>query len=224
MKNNGLKADGYSKWIPPEINEENILWILNEYVIKTPSYGTSKKSRDLFNFYGYTDAQEYKNLYDELLKNMDTDNVAFCNSYEDLKNSILNHPIMCFLDATPIPTAEVVLCYAGSNSEDKLFKNCFPELKVDAKGKKNLERQSEAEFNRNIVYIDKLFAHIRNAFAHGSFADVVYNGETYFFLQDENNNGYISARMLLKETTLKEWLCVLERHRSKAEKTCEELG
>lgn len=51
--------------------------------------------------------------------------------------------------------------------------------------------------------IESLFRAIRNSIAHGSFSRYTLNKCTYYFF--ENEDGYVKARINVKEQTLLEW-------------------
>jgi hypothetical protein len=62
--------------------------------------------------------------------------------------------------------------------------------------------------HRTFLEIDGLFRHLRNAIAHGYCARVKRgkNGrEPFWFLQDVNTNGMISARIYVSSETLTSW-------------------
>lgn len=71
-----------------------------------------------------------------------------------------------------------------------------------------------------VIYTDgetsmaTLFKSIRNAFAHGSFAIRTVKGEHYYCLEnrkpDEINPPEIRARIVLKETTMLEWIKIVK--------------
>ena len=62
-----------------------------------------------------------------------------------------------------------------------------------------------------------IFYHLRNAFAHGRFNVTECNGEQLFFFEDrsprldkEKNTYPISARMILRKSTLLKWIEIIE--------------
>lgn len=68
-------------------------------------------------------------------------------------------------------------------------------------------------YNDEKTKIESLFSAIRNALAHGSFNCKSYNGtKIYFFL---NYDGYRKAQIVLHETTLLNWISVIENGYSK---------
>lgn len=99
----------------------------------------------------------------------------------------------------------VYLCSPGLPGVAKRVK----ELKEFAPGeakKKGKKRQNKSEFHR----LDAVFRHLRNAFAHGRFCRLENaSGDAVWALQDSNSRGKVTARLLIKESTLDEWLKLL---------------
>ena len=63
-------------------------------------------------------------------------------------------------------------------------------------------------YNDEKTKMESLFSAIRNALAHGSFNCKSYNGTMiYFFL---NYDGYKKAQIVLHETTLLNWVSIIE--------------
>jgi len=63
--------------------------------------------------------------------------------------------------------------------------------------------------NKNNQFIST-FYHIRNAIAHGRFNIQYYQGEKIYVVEDQTNE-YITARMILRERTLLNWIDIIER-------------
>lgn len=62
--------------------------------------------------------------------------------------------------------------------------------------------------------LNALFYHIRNSFAHGRF-DVVKSEADSIFVMEDVNKKNVSARMVLKESTLLNWIDIIEHGESK---------
>ena len=87
------------------------------------------------------------------------------------------------------------------------LKNGFPE---DSISEKIYIRVDDNE-------LMSIFRHLRNSFAHGRFNVIDSNGEQYFLFEDRSTrndkkkNTYpISARMILRESTLLKWIEIIE--------------
>lgn len=57
---------------------------------------------------------------------------------------------------------------------------------------------------------DSLCSHIRNAFAHGSLAFYLANGETYIVMEDIDKQRTVTARMILSKTVLYRWMRIIQ--------------
>ncbi len=79
------------------------------------------------------------------------------------------------------------------------------------------------------IYINRsnqlmsIFSHIRNSFAHGRFNIVDFNGEQFYIFEDvaEQKNPHItkiSARMILRTSTLLKWIQIIEGGRKSYKK------
>ena len=62
--------------------------------------------------------------------------------------------------------------------------------------------------NKNNQFISA-FYHIRNALAHGRFCIQNVNGEDFFAFEDVGKNK-VSARMILRKSTLLQWIELIE--------------
>lgn len=69
-----------------------------------------------------------------------------------------------------------------------------------------LSEQRAACAKRRYRRLDALFRHIRNALAHGQFQRKDNLGDTCYIFQDANIDGNISARMVLSEERLQNWI------------------
>lgn len=198
----GLNPEDYRSWIDSEIElDDDLKCIFENFVIGTPACGLSKKARTLFDYYEYRSLSEYSELKNKFLH--DIEDLCFSDTFEKLKDAMLCHDFIGF-KTIPSDFAEVVFIYIGDfhNNSNKL------KSKFSAEEYEGLNRFEIAQIKRDALSVDKLFAHIRNSLAHGSFA-VIDKKERYIFFQDESPNG-ISARMVLKVSTLKQWIKILD--------------
>ena len=63
------------------------------------------------------------------------------------------------------------------------------------------------------LQVDALFRHLRNAIAHGAFQiKEVDSGKRICVFQDASNSGDLSARLVIKEKTLREWIAAFRRY------------
>jgi len=76
---------------------------------------------------------------------------------------------------------------------------------------------SDLETERGCFYkkskqnqLECIFYHIRNCFAHGRFNISVNNEDWTFVMEDWGRNNRVSARMILKQSTLLKWIKIIE--------------
>ena len=215
MAKKGLKTDKYNAWIDRNIEiDDELKTIIQEYVLGTPSFGISRKGRDLYSYYGYKTISDYELLFDELVDGIKKENLFFASTYEDLGQKIASHSWLCFMDF-PSDVEEAIFIYAGEDKYDKLYKEYFIGMPpVESKGKRNEARSSEKEQRMKIVYVNKIFYHIRNSLAHGGIGVFEDQEDTYFLFQDEDNDGFLSARLVLEGKRLHKWIELLESRRN----------
>lgn len=205
MANNGLKADNYSGWIDKSITiDKELNRIISNYVIGTPGFDCSSKGRDLYSFYGIQTGEGFKQLLSELLNGHE---VIHCEDYESVRLALLSDPRKCFSNELPQNVEEWLCYYIEKPSEGKFYQALLPELQGQG------DSTWSAEDKKAIVKVEMLFRHIRNSFAHGLFTFVSKKNERFYILQDENKQHYISARMIIKHSTLKRWTEILDDKR-----------
>lgn len=56
-----------------------------------------------------------------------------------------------------------------------------------------------------------VFRHIRNALAHARMDMIDIDHDRVFILEDKNNKNRVSARMILRQSTLLKWIDIIER-------------
>lgn len=93
------------------------------------------------------------------------------------------------------------------------------DLKSDFPEKANIERICIYDSKSNQFM--SVFAHIRNAFAHGRFKVVPVNdlSDSVFIFEDIAKNNKISARMILRKSTLLKWISIISGGERKFEES-----
>lgn len=87
----------------------------------------------------------------------------------------------------------------------------LPEFDHKKRGTRRKVKPNKTQYYR----IDSLFRHLRNAFAHGQVRRFDSEGAIIWALQDANTRGSVTSRMCLKESSLDEWVSLIEARRSK---------
>ena len=89
----------------------------------------------------------------------------------------------------------------------------------DSLNEVNLQKNfpSDLETERGCFYkkskqnqLECIFYHIRNCFAHGRFNISENNEDWTFVMEDWGRNNRVSARMILKKSTLLKWIEIIE--------------
>ncbi len=208
MAKDGLPAAEYSEWIDEDISVDNkIKEIIEEFVVGTPAQGLSRKGRNLHDYYHIESEMEYKLLYDEMIAGV---NDVFCaETYATLAKELKNHSWLGF-SSFPQEVEEAIYIYVGNYKNDELYKAHFSHLTpITSKNSTNDERHAQAEPREIIARVNKIFYHLRNSIAHGSYG--IFEGEeTFLIFQDESKEHFVSARMILKEERLFQWIKLLE--------------
>ena len=208
MASNGLHSDEYCEWIDSNISiDERIQNIIENFVIGTPAEGLSHKGRSLYSYYHLQSEHDYSHLYYEMIA--DLSDTFFAETYDQLKEKLESHSWLGF-KSFPTDVTEAIYVYVGKYSDDDLYKAYFSHLpKIESKGLTNEQRKSMAEPREMIARVDKIFYHLRNSIAHGSYG--IWEGEeTFFIFQDESKNHSISARIILTEKRLLKWIELLQ--------------
>lgn len=207
MAKNGLDATSYRGWILNNIEIDEFTNLLfSEFVIGTPAFNLSQKGRDLYSYYEFKTIADYDKLKLDLIGSIP---FSSFETYEKLKDGISNDIDMNFTNHPPVVLNEKIYMYAGSVRDNKFYKQYF--ITTGSTKGKNIDTiHSEALTKKNIVDVEKLFYHLRNGLAHGCFSAFEQNGNVYYIIQDESNDGIISARMVLEANTLQTWIDYLK--------------
>ncbi len=206
MAVNGLKADTYRGWIDKSITIDKALnTIYSNYVVGTPAFDCSIKGRDLYSFYGIKTGADYRLLFSELLG---THDITFCEDYDSVKQAIVSDSKKNFTNTFPRDIEEWFCYYTGRPAGGKLYLTIAQDQSVNPN-----PPTWTADEKRATVNVDMLFRHIRNSFAHGGFTFIEKDEERFYVLQDESC-GCISARMIVKQSTLEKWMGILDQKRA----------
>ena len=210
MAKNGLDATNYRAWIDHNIVIDDFTKeLFEEFVLGTPAFGLSKKGRNLYDYYGYKTTEDYISLKSSLINEIP---LNVFDTYEKLKNAFLKDSTVSFLELNKIILSETIYMYIGTPSDSKFYKEYFEPI-TSAKGKTRETQKQESDEKKNIVAMEKLFYHLRNGLAHGCYTIVEQNNERYYIIQDEGKNMQLSARMILKSSTLRLWISVLRKRK-----------
>lgn len=200
----------YRGWISRDIDIDVFTnQIFSELVLGTPAYNRSSKGRDLYDYYAYHNPGDYASLKQDLFGEVDFHSFS---AYKDLRTEMLKNKNANFCNALPEILQETIYIFRGDVYKNKFCKNYFSQVATVARG----QRKKEME---NICDVERFFFHLRNGFAHGNFAIVEKSGKRYYVIQDESN-GQISARIILKQDTLQKWISYLYKRKKELDGVC----
>lgn len=209
-----MKAEQYISWISKDIKLDDDLKMYQEiFVVGSPSCGLSRKGRDLFEHYCYKTLDDYSELLDEMVGRIP--DKGFYKSCKDLGLALTKHKWLGFSEL-PIDATEAVHIFVGEYSKDTLFERHFKDMPVVENKGTNEVRHDAAEQRRRITYVNKIFYHLRNSLAHGCFGSLELEKTKFYIFQDENRNHDISARMILRQSTLENWITILQKREAQA--------
>lgn len=183
-------------------DEERIRCYLQRFVMESEAIETSKLTNGFIKDLSIDRTQRADSFLGKLRLTSGGIYYRTCDNPSDLVNRLGDRTseaffeeggeFVCFSYSTP----------AGVTHSIERLK----EFQSGAKRKEGKRKQVKARFYQ----LDSLLRHLRNAFAHGQFRIVERDGDAkYIALPDANAKGIITARMLLKESTLDDWTQML---------------
>lgn len=224
MAKDGLLASVNSGWIDRSDYRIDSFTVemFENFVLGTPSVDISEKGRDLYTVYSLIEPSSYKLLWKKL-----TDGISECligKSAKEVKELINKSTILNYSTIPAKLTEAICIQVPEAYQADELYRKHFLTLPaISSKGKNNIDRHKDAEERRTVSYVNRLFRHIRNSLAHGRFAIADSEGDEYYILQDVSNQGEVSARMIIRQSRLKEWMSLLKQNNLLAEIETAEL-
>lgn len=101
-------------------------------------------------------------------------------------------------------------------SENLVYKSCETKAEVAvAAAALTIGDETVLSTERVVFYIgerhvmDALYAHIRNAFAHGRFLVSGHGNDAIYVLEDLDRSGVLTARLILAASTLTSWMRIV---------------
>lgn len=203
MSNAGALAKDHVEWLDGfsgNLDETDCLFI-QELLVRTPAVNVSYLSE------GFVERYSVFSLDGAVaLRELLTDGVDICNnvsSAESLKGVLTTNDLLLnefwnrgeFIVMT-INTPEKV--------EEKLTESI-------RKSKAGLADRRISSIKKEFRWLDSLFRHLRNSMAHGQFRRVEANFGAAYIFQDANADKNISARIVLSEKRLRQWVTELRR-------------
>lgn len=175
--------------------------IIREFVLRTPAIDVSCRSEGFIARFRLKDSADAEVLFDHLLDGVDYyPGKGECASSAEEVEKILEH--------NQLKTGEF-----WSRSEFAVFTvSSFTKRQVSSVVDSMLEEniglkdQKRKLVKKKFQLVDSLFRHIRNSLAHGSFQVKECDSRKVLILQDSNENGEVSSRMVLNVSRLLSWI------------------
>lgn len=193
-----LKKASWLLAFPNDLEKsDNYIRIYRFFVVNSPVSGLSARGKDIAKEYGWKKPWSSPYYLNKQLKELTTD-----------KN----------------------LLYSASSYEQKKSSTKKVELMDEAIKKANIVVFPETDFERICIYNSKknqiisTFSHIRNSFAHCRYNVVDKGDERFYCFEDvdpkEDSKGMVkvSARIVLKESSLIKWIELIESGETKYSK------
>lgn len=202
-----LKTDEHIGWLPMDVKEDKTLQLLiQEFLIKTPALETSFRSKgfvERFHLHGVADALT---LYEYLTKDLEF--VWERDSAGTLAEKIKEKGWDAddFWDKGELMA---VLIPSATKKDVGMIVDGLPKATALVEERREVTKKY---FNID----DAIFKHIRNSLAHGLFG--VFDdsqGMRIYAFQDSNSNNDVSARIVLSEKRLRDWVTSFRRFEMK---------
>lgn len=192
----GAKASDHIGWVNAQfrsLTEFDVL-LIKEFLIGTPAIGLSKQSSGFISRFSVNETADAEVLLDEICQGLD---VYWHESAEQLKESLINSDRLGDIFWKRGEFASMVT----SSTVTRAIK---PMLEAIEKNKTARTEQKTRLVRSKYEKADTFFRHIRNAIAHGSFRRIGNGSSALYAFQDENRDGFISARMVISEKHLRD--------------------
>lgn len=216
MPKEGMSASEHSRWLDKEqFKVEGFLATLFEnFVVRSPAFGLSAKGRDLYMEYSMIGPKDFKALWDELCKGLSDSECLIGKTRKEVKEHITRSTLLNF-DETPASLSEAFcIGVVKTLKEDELYRKYFSALSIESsKGKSQVDIHRDSEERWSIVYVNKLFRHLRNGLAHARYIIVSCDNIEYYIIEDETGDE-ITARMILSRERLNTWISLLTANKS----------
>lgn len=198
-----LRSDDSAGWIKPSMSavESPLLSrLMVRFVYLSEAHGVSKSREGFIKDLRVDRSERARSLYNKFELDGTVCLRAF-SSPDDLGQALKNEGLSDN-DFVHYDNEFAFFIFSGYSAVSSRVGE-LSEFKKGAKRKSGQKRQNKSDFYR----LDSLFRHLRNSLAHGQCMRIESaKGGAVWALQDSNARGVVTSRMLLRETTLFEWV------------------
>lgn len=183
--------------------------VLREFLLRTPTLEASARSDGWINRFRIHDSDDAEALFEELtasvrlLKNA---NPRYASSAKEVEELLRDGGLLegCFWENASFAV------YTVPNDAKKQVESA-----IDSAVYRNslLKDKKKQLVKAKYLQVDALFRHIRNAIAHGAFQiKMIDDRHKVCVFQDSSVSGDLSARIVLGEEILREWVTSFSRY------------
>lgn len=183
--------------------------VLREFLLRTPALEASARSDGWINRFQIHDSDDAEALFEsmtEKIKVISSDRYRYASSVDEVARLLQREGL---LDGSFWRKGSFAV-YAISNEAKTQVKKAVD----SAVATNNLLKSKKSKLIKvKYLQVDALFRHIRNAIAHGAFQiKKVDDRHKVCVFQDSSVSGDLSARIVLGEEILREWVASFSRY------------
>ena len=198
------KSKDYLDWISPleESDPSFLYFLMKEFLIKSPALDVSVRSNGWITRFGVNDSDDAEVLFDTLTEGINcftSKKSRYANSASEVERLLRENRCL----TGPFWIEKQFAVYTIPNDVKSQVGSA-----IDTASKSNaaLKGAKRKLIKDKYLQMDALFRHIRNSLAHGSFQPrLIDERHKVCIFQDSSVSGDLSARIVLKEETLRKW-------------------
>ena len=205
------KYTDYLEWIDDvkSLDTDFGRFLLREFLLRTPTLEASARSDGWINRFRIHDSDDAETLFEELTTNvrlLRKANPRYASSAKEVEELLRDGGLLegRFWENAPFAV------YTVPNDAKKQVESA-----IDSAVSQNslLKDKKKQLVKTKYLQVDALFRHIRNAIAHGAFQiKMVDDRHKVCVFQDSSVSGDLSARIVLGEEILREWVTSFSRY------------
>lgn len=183
--------------------------VIREFLLCSPALEVSARSEGWISRFGINDSDDAEILFNELTRGVRVVKSAGCRyatSTSEVERLLCAEGLM---GGEFWNTASFIVYTVPNDAKTQVNKA----VAAATDGNTLLKDKKKALVKDKYLQVDALFRHLRNAIAHGAFQiKEMHPGRRICVFQDASNSGDLSARLVIKEKTLREWIAAFRRY------------
>ena len=181
--------------------------IIQEFLLGTPALDVSYRSRGFINRFAIKDSADAETLFAYLMDGVNyfpNNSLGYASSASEVEKLLEERDL---LDGRFWLRGEFAVFVVSSRTKTQVS-SIVEQMSSNNHG---LKAQKRKLVKKKFELVDSLFRHIRNSLAHGSFQVVATDAGDAIILQDSNEKGEVSSRMVFRISRLQEWITEFRR-------------